>query len=146
MSIIFQTIQIRKLRLENFKRLVHTQSLSHVWLFATPWTVACQAPLSLGFSWQEYWNGLPLPPPRDLPDSSIKPRSPVSPALRVDSLPLSHQGTSSHKASNHSWWIWTYLRGWSPLTLLALLCSKKVQSGRGLQDTDVGLKDTNYYV
>ena len=43
-------------------------SLSRVWLFETPWTVARQAPLSMGFSRQELWNGLPCLPPRDLPD------------------------------------------------------------------------------
>ena len=58
--------------------------------FATPWTVACQAPLSRGFSRQEYWSGLPFPSPGDLPDLGIKP---TSPALQVDSLPLSHQGS-----------------------------------------------------
>ena len=47
-------------------------------------TVACQAPLSMGFSWQEYWNGLLFPPPRELPDSGIKPESLVSPALQAD--------------------------------------------------------------
>ena len=51
---------------------------------ATPWTVAHQAPLSMGFSSQEYWSGLPIPPPGDLPKPKIKPRSPV---LQVDSLP-----------------------------------------------------------
>ena len=55
---------------------------------ATPWTVACQAPLSIGFSRQEYWSGLPFPPPADFPDQGIKPMSPVSPALEVGSLPL----------------------------------------------------------
>ena len=59
-------------------------------LFATPRTVACQAPLSMGFSRQEYWSGLPCPPPGDLPDPGIEPMSLVSPALRADSLPLSH--------------------------------------------------------
>ena len=48
---------------------------SHVWLFSTIRTVACQAPLSMGFSRQEYWNGLPCPPPGDLPDQGIKPMS-----------------------------------------------------------------------
>ena len=43
----------------------------------TPWTVACQAPLSIGFSWQEYWSGLPFPPPGDLPDPGIKLMSPA---------------------------------------------------------------------
>ena len=48
---------------------------SHVWLFATLWTVAYQAPLPIGFSRQEYWSGLPCPPPEDLPDPGIKPES-----------------------------------------------------------------------
>ena len=56
---------------------------SHVWLFATLWTVACQAPLSVGFSRWEYWSGLPRPPPWGFPDPGIKPRSPASPALKV---------------------------------------------------------------
>ena len=51
---------------------------------ATPWTVACQAPLSMGFSRQEYWTGLPFPSPGDLPDPEIEPGSP---ALQADSLP-----------------------------------------------------------
>ena len=57
---------------------IHAQSLSHVWLYETPWTVACQAPLFMGFSRQAYWSGLPCPPPGDLPDPGIEP---VSPAL-----------------------------------------------------------------
>ena len=48
---------------------------------ATPWTIARQAPLSMGFPKQEYWSGLPFPPPGDLPDPGIKPASPASPAL-----------------------------------------------------------------
>ena len=58
-------------------------SHSHVQLFAIPWTVAHQAPLSMGILQQEYWNGLPCPPPGDLPNPRFKPRSP---ALQVDSL------------------------------------------------------------
>ena len=58
--------------------------LSHVGLFATLWTVAQQVPLPMGFSRQEYWNGLPFPSPGDLPYPGIKPRSP---ALQADSLP-----------------------------------------------------------
>ena len=50
----------------------------------TPWTVACQAPLSVGFSIQEYWSGLPFPSPGDLPDPGIKP---MSPALQAHSSP-----------------------------------------------------------
>ena len=53
-------------------------------VFATTWSVAHQAPLSMGFSRQEYWSGLPFPSPEDLPDPGIKPRSP---ALQADSLP-----------------------------------------------------------
>ena len=55
--------------------------LSCVWLFATPWTVACQAPRSMEFSRQEYWSGLPYPSPGDLPNLGIKTGSPASPAL-----------------------------------------------------------------
>ena len=51
------------------------RALSHVQLSATPWTVACQAPLSMEFPRQEYWSGLPFPPPRDLPNPGIKPAS-----------------------------------------------------------------------
>ena len=58
--------------------------------FVTPRTVARQAPLSMGFSRQEYQSGLPWPPPGDLPDPRIEPRSS---ALQADSLPLSHQGS-----------------------------------------------------
>ena len=58
-------------------------SLSRVWLFVTPWTVAHQAPVSMEFSRQEYWSGLPLPSPGDLPDTEIEPRSPT---LQADSL------------------------------------------------------------
>ena len=54
---------------------------SHVWLCVIPWTVACQAPLSMGFSRQEYWSGLPFPPPGDLPNPGIESTSLVSPAL-----------------------------------------------------------------
>ena len=57
------------------------QLLSHVQLFATPQTVACQAPLSMGFSRQEYWSGLPFPTPKDLPEPGIENVTFVSPAL-----------------------------------------------------------------
>ena len=50
-------------------------------LFCDPWTVAHQAPLSMGFSRQEYWSGLPFPPPGDRPDTGIEPASPVAPVL-----------------------------------------------------------------
>ena len=54
----------------------------------TPWTVAHQTPLSMRFSRQEHWNGLPCPPPGDLPDPGIELVSLMSPALQVGSLPL----------------------------------------------------------
>ena len=54
---------------------------SHVQVFATLWTIAHQAPLSMGFSRQEYWGGLPCPPPGDLPNPGIEPTSLMSPAL-----------------------------------------------------------------
>ena len=59
----------------------HTHMLSHVWLFVTPWTVAHQAPLSMGFPRQEYWSGLPFSSPGTLPDPGIELTSLVSPAL-----------------------------------------------------------------
>ena len=59
----------------------------------TPWTVACHVSLSMEFSRQEYWTGLPFPTPGDLPDPGIKPVSLASPALAVDSLPLRHLGS-----------------------------------------------------
>ena len=65
------------------------QWLSHVRLFATPWTVAYQRHLSMGFSRQEYWSGLPFPSPGDLPDPGIELGSPVLQAF----YPLSHQGS-----------------------------------------------------
>ena len=67
---------------------------SRVRLFATLWTVVRQAPLSMGFSQQEYWSWLPCPPLGDLPDPGIQPESPVSSALQADSLPLCHWGKS----------------------------------------------------
>ena len=66
--------------------------LSHfscVWLFPIPWTVACQAPLSMAFSRQEYWSGLPCPLPGDLPDLGLEARSS---ALQADSLPSEPPG------------------------------------------------------
>ena len=71
--------------------------ISRVRLFAALWPVAHQAPLSMGFSRQEYWSGLPFPPPGDLPHSGIEPASPVSPAQQVDSLLLSHQGSPKYR-------------------------------------------------
>ena len=68
-------------------RVCMLSCFSCVQLCATLWTVACQAPLSIRFSRKEYWNGLPYPPPWDLPDPGIEPMSLKSPALKADSLP-----------------------------------------------------------
>ena len=67
------------------------KSLSRVRLFATPWAVAYQAPLSMGFSRQQSWSGLPFPSPGDLPKPGIEPRSP---ALQTDALPSEPPGKS----------------------------------------------------
>ena len=68
---------------------VKVKSLSHIRLFATPWMVAYEASLSMGFSWQEYWSGLPFPSPGDLPDPGIEPGSP---SLQADALPSEPPG------------------------------------------------------
>ena len=80
-------MQVRFLDLDKVK----VKSLSRVRLFATPWTVAYQAPPSMGFSRQEYWSGLPFPSPGDLPNPGIEPGSPV---LQVDSLPSEPQSVN----------------------------------------------------
>ena len=69
--------------------LAKVKSLSRVWLFATPWIAAYQAPLSIGFSRREYWSGLPFPSPGDLPNPGTKPSSP---AFQADSLPSEAPG------------------------------------------------------
>ena len=66
------------------------KSLSRVQLFVTPWTVSHPAPLSMGFSRQEYWSGLPFPSLGDLPNPGIEPRSPT---LQADALSSDHQGS-----------------------------------------------------
>ena len=74
------------LQLQGVSRIplkVKVKPLSRVQRFATPWIAAYQAPLSMGFSRQEYWSGLPFPSPGDLPDPGIEPRSP---ALEADAL------------------------------------------------------------
>ena len=68
-------------KLRIWEHCAYVQSLSRVRLFVTPWTVALQPLLFMGFSRQEYWGRLPFPPPGDLPDPGVAPTSPVSPAL-----------------------------------------------------------------
>ena len=71
---------------------VKVKSLSRVQLFATPWTVTHQAPPSVGFSRQEYWNGLPFPSPGDLLDPDVEPRSTVLQADALTSEPVLFHG------------------------------------------------------
>ena len=82
---------------------VGPQSLSCVQCFVTPRTVAYQSPLSMGFSMQECYSGLPFPPPGDLPDPGIEP---TSPDLQADSLPLGHLGSPKCPVdvSNHHYY------------------------------------------
>ena len=87
-------------------------------LFATPWTVARQAPLFMAFPRQEYWSGQPFPPPGDLSHPGIKP---VSPALHADSLPSNPPGKPSPIVS-----ITIYL-------LMSLRFLPLVQNSSGLQ-------------
>ena len=76
---------------ENDKPTSFSEVTQCVQLFVTPWTIACQAPPSMGFSRQEYWSGLPFPSPGDLPDPGIKPKPP---ALQANSLPSESPGKS----------------------------------------------------
>ena len=73
------------------------KSLSHVRLFATPWTITYQAPLSMGFSRQEYWSRLPFPSPGDPSNPGIEPRSP---ALQADTLLSEPPGKPTTKYTN----------------------------------------------
>ena len=70
--------------------------------FAIPWTVARQAPLSMGFPRQEYWSGLPFPSPGNLPTPGIEAMAPASPALPTNSLPLSYLGNPSRTQVNQT--------------------------------------------
>ena len=81
----------------------------------TSWTVACQAPLTMGFSSQEYWSGLPFPSSGDLPDPQIEPGSP---ALQADSLPSESPGK--------------LCLAWSPITAGSFwkLCSVQGEEGK----------------
>ena len=73
-----------QMHLRPHSTLMVVSSLSRVQLFVTSWTIACLAPLSMGFPRQEYWSGLPFLSPGDLPDPGIEPWSPT---LQADSLP-----------------------------------------------------------
>ena len=79
------------LRRAEFALWVEKERVSRVWLFVTPWTVACWAPTFMGFPRQEYWSGLLFLSPRDLPKPGIVPGSP---ALQTDALPSEPPGKS----------------------------------------------------
>ena len=78
------------------------QSLTHHWLFATPWTAAHQSPSSLGFSRQEYWTELPFPSPGDLPGPEIEPMSLVSPELAGGFFTTESPGKPYHQEWSES--------------------------------------------
>ena len=83
-------IKLIKMKLTKIKSILRACVRSHfscVWLFATPWTAVCQAPLSMEFSRQEYWSGLPWSPLGIFPTQGLNRHLPVSPALPADSLP-----------------------------------------------------------
>ena len=108
---MWRTVQyhVLKRRKNNLKTALTSErkerklkSLSCIQLFGTPWTVAHQAPLSVGFSRQEYWSGVPFPSPGDLLDPGIKPGSPT---LQADALPSEPPGKpKSH--SKHQFFSW----------------------------------------
>ena len=81
--------------------------LSHVRFFATPWTVAHQALLSIGFPKQEYWSGLPFPPPGNPPDPGIKPALPASPVLAGGFLTTEPRGKPNLTSTN---WLYKFLQ------------------------------------
>ena len=111
--------------------LTHAWVLSHfnhVWLYETLWTVAHQAPLYMAFSRQEYWSGLPYPPLRDLPSPGTEP---MSPALPVNSSPLSHQA-SSPPCSDFMFWSGPQL---TAICFSHLLIQKLISSRNTLTDT-----------
>ena len=128
--------------------------LSHVWLFVTWWTIAHQAPLSIGFYRQEYWSGLPYPPLGDLPNPGIEP---WSSALQEDSLPLNHlvslksqygilqiyfkgsslffwAGIISVSLQAHNSWLW-----WDALSWMSGLNKEEVESPHLPQTGECGL-------
>ena len=103
-----------KVRISVWSHLTHRkwkyQSLSHVWLFATSWAVAQQAPLFMEFSRQEYWSGLPFASPGDLSNPGI---TPGSPKLQADSLPSEPPGKPSWHITGYKKSSSVELQSWS---------------------------------
>ena len=129
--------------------------LSHVWLCATPWTAAYQAPPSVGFSRQEYWSGLPFPFPGDLPNPGIKPGSPT---LQADSLPSESPGTKRKTNIRYYLYVeskirykWIYLQNRNrPLNKTSLWLPKGKEQGEekiwslGLTDTHCSVQSLSH--
>ena len=103
--------------------------LSHVWLFVTPWTVAHQAPLLQGFPNQDYWSGLPFPPPGDLPDPGLEPVSPVSPALADRFFTTGPPGKPPESYAWQVVWVGLHFSSCNPHAQREL-CSGHVSPGR----------------
>ena len=104
-------------------------SFSHVQLSVTPWTVACQAPLSMGFSRQEYWSGLPLPSPPNLPDPGIE-LSPLTPHLlqcQAYSLPPCHfhAPLTKREHTNLESWTFIWISSWELSLMIHVLDEEK---------------------
>ena len=97
------------------------KSLSRVRLFVTPWTVAHQAPPSMGFSRQEYWSGLPFPSPGDLSDPGIEPRSP---ALQADTWTSEPPGSPKCHLAQFMYYV-NWGRGWEKGLVIFLFVLKK---------------------
>ena len=87
-------------------------SFSHVQLFATPWTVAHKALLFMRFPRQEYWSGLPCPPPGELPNPGIEPTFPAASALQMGSLLLASMVAQLVKNPPAMWESWVRSLGW----------------------------------
>ena len=107
---------------------IHTHTHTHiyvlihfscVWLSVIPRTAAHQALLSMGFSTQAYWSGLPCLPPGDLPHPGIELRSPAAPAFQADSLPLCHQGSPYIHIHIHKWCFFGRLMAKGTLTMIS---------------------------
>ena len=95
----FMSVGSRSPSLPGFK-IFYFYALS-VWLFLTPWTIACQASLSMEYSKQEHRSGLPFPTPRDLPNPEIEPRTPT---LQADSLRAESRGKGCLQLQRHLYW------------------------------------------
>ena len=119
------------------EQCMHAKSLQLVRLFVTPWTAACQAPLSMGFFRQEYWSGLPFPSPGDLPDPGIQPASLMSLVL-AGGFFITRATWEVRREELHANWGWvTAGKGaTSPgVTVDVIPASHPAQSARGYPET-----------